>query len=283
VRAFQGQRGLRVDGVCGVHTWSSLVEAGYRLGDRLLFERSPALRGDDVAELQRRLGSLGFDAGRVDGIFGGATAHALSDFQRNAGLTVDAICGRKTLDELLRLQPRSDQPELVTSVRERERLRRARRTLEGLRVALGEEGGMGAAVAAVARALSGAGAEVVTLMHPSGSRLAAEANNVGADVYIGLSFDVSHRRCSTSYYASTFHYESAGGRRLAEMLQETVPPAMGVEDGGVHGMSLPVLRETRMPAVQCEIGPPSAVVERAAAMAAALRRVLAAWAASDWG
>jgi len=28
VRAFQAARGLRVDGICGRQTWSSLVEAG---------------------------------------------------------------------------------------------------------------------------------------------------------------------------------------------------------------------------------------------------------------
>ena len=32
------------------------------------------LRGDDVAELQVRLAQLGFNPGRIDGIFGPATA-----------------------------------------------------------------------------------------------------------------------------------------------------------------------------------------------------------------
>ena len=51
------------------------------------------LRGDDVAELQQRLCTLGFDTGRVDGIFGDATVRALGEFQRNAGLPVDGIVG----------------------------------------------------------------------------------------------------------------------------------------------------------------------------------------------
>ena len=45
VEAFQYRRGLRVDGVCGRQTWSALVEAGRRLGDRFLYRRSPMLRG----------------------------------------------------------------------------------------------------------------------------------------------------------------------------------------------------------------------------------------------
>jgi N-acetylmuramoyl-L-alanine amidase len=83
VEAFQHRRGLRIDGVCGPQTWSALVEAGCRLGDRFLYRRSPMLRGDDVAELQQRLSALGFDTGRVDGIFGDQTSIALGDFQRN--------------------------------------------------------------------------------------------------------------------------------------------------------------------------------------------------------
>ncbi|MDP9441425.1 MAG: peptidoglycan-binding protein, partial [Actinomycetota bacterium] len=100
VLAFQERRGIRVDGVCGPQTWSALVEAGYRLGDRPLYLTHPMLRGDDVAELQRRLGSLGFDGGRVDGILGARTERALADFQRNAGLVSDAVCGPATLAAL---------------------------------------------------------------------------------------------------------------------------------------------------------------------------------------
>ena len=103
VAAFQQAAGLDVDGGCDAATWSALVEAGYRLGDRLLYLRSPMIRGDDVADLQRRLGALGFDAGRVDGIFGPDTDRALGDFQRNSGLVSDGICGPDTVAALARL------------------------------------------------------------------------------------------------------------------------------------------------------------------------------------
>ncbi|MGH9296524.1 MAG: peptidoglycan-binding domain-containing protein, partial [Acidimicrobiales bacterium] len=49
VVTFQRDRGLRGDGICGAHTWSSVVEAGFSLGDRLLYRRAPMLHGDDVA------------------------------------------------------------------------------------------------------------------------------------------------------------------------------------------------------------------------------------------
>ena len=55
VSAFQGRSGLEVTGICDGLTWSVLVEAGYQLGDRLLYHRTPMLRGDDVTALQRPL------------------------------------------------------------------------------------------------------------------------------------------------------------------------------------------------------------------------------------
>ena len=61
-----------------------------------------------------------------------------------------------------------------------------------------------------------------------------------------------------------------------------MPGALGIEDGGAHGMSLPILRETRMPAVLVEVGPASLVVERAALLAAALSAALGEWADASW-
>ncbi len=101
------------------------MEAGFPLGDRFLYRRTPMLRGDDVAELQQRLCTLGFDTGRVDGIFGDATVRALGEFQRNAGLPVDGIVGGATLQELMRLESRHHEPELVSAVRARAALRDA--------------------------------------------------------------------------------------------------------------------------------------------------------------
>src|SRR5262249_53882074 len=60
VRAFQEQRSLRIDGVCGAETWGALVESEFHLGDRMLYVRRPMLRGDDVSDLQHRLNGLGF-------------------------------------------------------------------------------------------------------------------------------------------------------------------------------------------------------------------------------
>ena len=280
IEAFQYTRGLRVDGVCGRHTWSALVEAGRRLGDRFLYRRSPMLRGDDVAELQQRLSALGFDSGRVDGIFGDQTSGALGEFQRNAGLPVDGIAGGATVAELLRFGSRHDGSELVSSVRARESLRQAPRTLTGRRVAIGEEGGLGATISAVRAVLVARGAAVSTHHHPEGTYQASEANAALADVFVGIrtSPDVD---CTVSYYAG-YTYESPGGRQLAEFLQAALARTLGLPDTGVRGMSVPVLRETRMPAVLCDIGPASTLVERPAVVARAIVDSLAEWVDHAW-
>jgi N-acetylmuramoyl-L-alanine amidase len=280
VEAFQHLRGLRVDGICGPQTWAALVEAGFRLGDRFLYHRRAMLRGDDVAELQRRLSALGFDAGRVDGIFGPKTALALGEFQRNLGLPVDAILGADTLSELRRVMPRRELSELVSSVRDRDHLRHLPKTLLGRCIAVGEEGGLDTLASAVRRALHRAGANAVPVLHPDGSAQASAANSARAEVYLGLRLDPSAHRCTTSHY-SGYRYESAGGRRLAELIQDRVPTVLGLSPCDPEGMSLPVLRETRMPAVVCEVGPAHLVVERTPGIAAALAEALTEWATTS--
>ena len=277
VRGFQERRGLHVDGVCGDHTWAALVEAGYRLGDRLLFLTSPMQRGDDVAELQRRLGSLGFDAGRIDGIFGERTNRALLDFQRNGGMVTDATCGPSTLAALARLGASSTSS--VAAVWERERHRRRPQTLDGRTIAVGETGGLDAVARAVAAALLAGGGRAVLLQHPDPRAHAAEANALEVDCYIGLALRDGGEAtgCSTSSSRSPDGWESPEGRRLADLVQAAVVAALGATDAGVRGMAVPVLRETRMPAVVAELGAATVVVERTADLASALTAALRQW------
>ena len=98
VRAFQQRRGLIVDGVLGPHTNIALDGARWKLGDRMLSHiPGHMLQGDDVAELQERLLSLGFTPDRVDGVFGPSTEQAVRRFQGGVGLAVDGNAGPETL------------------------------------------------------------------------------------------------------------------------------------------------------------------------------------------
>ncbi|ADL08142.1 spore cortex-lytic enzyme [Thermosediminibacter oceani] len=67
------------------------------LGDRILKQGS---RGDDVAQLQYRLNTLGFWCGKVDGIFGPKTKSAVMKFQSAKGIKVDGIVGPQTLSAM---------------------------------------------------------------------------------------------------------------------------------------------------------------------------------------
>jgi N-acetylmuramoyl-L-alanine amidase len=279
VRAFQTRRGLRVDGVCGEQTWSSLIEAGLALGDRLLYLRAPMLRGDDVAQLQRLLGRLGFDAGKVDGILGPRTAEATTEFQRNAGLTTDGICGPDTVEALRRYARTADEDgpsSTVASLREVEGLRSASRFVAGLRVVVAEAGDLGALADLVARTLADRGAIATVVRDADESGRAAAANAFGAAVFLALATRQDWG-AGCAYYAHD-GFESVGGRRLAQLVADALG-ACGVKVAGdePRGMRLPVLRETRMPAVLVELGPPSDVVVRTPALAEALATAVQRW------
>jgi N-acetylmuramoyl-L-alanine amidase len=272
--AFQRAAGLPVDGLCGALTWDALVEAGYRLGDRQLYLRAPMMRGDDVADLQRRLGALGFDAGRVDGIFGPDTADALGEFQRNCGLPGDGIFGPDTNLALRRLGAERTAALPVALVRERAALLVADRSLAAKRVVIGEPGGLGALAQAIAYRLRDARATATTLDHPDWSVQARRANSFAADLYLGLQLRPSGPAAVAFYRGKG--YESTGGLRLAELVAEQ----LGHLDDGppvIEGMRLPALRETRMPAVVVTLNDPATVVARTPDLALALTRAIARW------
>ena len=248
VRAFQEARGLRVDGICGPQTWSAVVESGYRLGDRLLYRRRPMLRGDDVAELQRRLNGLGFDAGREDGILGDDTTRALVEFQRNMSLPTDGMCGAATLAVLDRVGGLADGS--VAVVREREELRRGPHRLGGPARVRRRRAGFETLAGVVVRGLVelGAGA-ALDATGADDPVLAAEANRYAADLF--LAFRVGDGPgCRCSYYESG-RFRSEAGHAVADAVSQELAPILG-GDSCVAGRTYAVLRETRMAAVICE-------------------------------
>ncbi len=264
VRAFQHDRGLQVDGVVGRHTWASLVESGFALGDRLLYFRQPMLRGDDIAELQRRLNSLGFDARRVDGIFGGDTHRALVDFQRSSGLVADGVCGSSTITALDRVVPLADGS--VAGARDRDELRHRPYGLEGRRVFVAVPPGFSVVGDAVVRGLGGAGA--VAVLDSSGddeSMLARAANAFHADLCLWLRSTVEG--APHCLYFETSGFRSEAGMVAATAIRDAITPVMGT-DLAIAGRAYPVLRETTMAAVVCELVPDGDAV----ALAGVVRR-----------
>ena len=241
---FQSLRGLRVTGTLDKNTWDTLVEAGYSLGDRMLYLKSPMFRGDDVAELQARLGSIGFDPGRVDGIFGERTSRALIDFQENVALHPDGFCGKETVTELLRVFGRS--PEHVHWVKEREYLRSQTKTLSELLVAVTNSGEAEVPAEAISQRLHVEGIHVQTHSDPDRSALALLANRMNADVAIHL--EIGEGDSFIGFY-SGYSYVSPRGRTLAELLASELNLTLSTNKVSVIGLAMPILRETRMPAI----------------------------------
>jgi N-acetylmuramoyl-L-alanine amidase len=282
VRTFQAERRLPVDGLVGPDTWSHLVEAGYELGDRLLLIRAPMLRGDDVRALQRRLNGFGFDAGREDGIFGPGTEAAVREFQRNTGLAIDGIVGHVTLHAVARLRPDVDATSRAV-IREQETVRSMSTSMAGAVIAIdaghggddrGNAGPTGTVEADLTFALAEAlvhelatrgGVPAMLRTHaaaPSASERAAVANALGAVVCISLHANwgepTEHGAACSYFGTATSH--SPAGMRLAELIQASVAEATGSDDHGTEPLSIPILRETRMPAVMVE---PAFITNRA--------------------
>jgi N-acetylmuramoyl-L-alanine amidase len=273
VAEFQRRRGLPPDGIVGPDTWTQLVEAGYRIGDRTLYLRSPAFRGDDVRELQRMLNALGFDVGKEDGIFGAGAARGVREFQRNVGAKVDGIVGMDTVRSLEGMRPSIEGPSRAL-VREAEAASRMGSTLAGSAVAIdpghgpadvgvtaGElvEERVAAEVAdALAAELERHGARAVLLRgideDADVSDRARRANAADAAVCVSVHLgggELAPAGAVCCYYGTpTTH--SPMGLRLAESIR-TELLALGLADGGVRPLAIAILRETRMPAVQVEL------------------------------
>lgn len=273
LREFQSNQGLVVDGVCGPHSWNALVEADHRLGDRLLYYRSPMMRGDDIGDLQQQLGRLGFDTGWVDGIFGPETQAAVQQFQHNVGVPDDGVVGRVTVTALQRLSTRSASGRTVAEVREHEKLRQQPGQVEGRKIVVGHMGELPVIAQAVTRHLQELGAEVMSLSMPRLSRQSRMSNDWDGDIYLGITLSLDS--FGISYFATT-GFESAGGRALAKRCSAALRPLLP-QTIPVAGMRLPILRETRMPAVWCRLGPGTVVVTKASNIAAALSKAVVDW------
>jgi N-acetylmuramoyl-L-alanine amidase len=116
---------------------------------------------------------------------------------------------------------------------------------------------------------------VLSLDQPDALAHAHAANRFGGDAYIGLEAGVGSR--SIVHYYRVPAFESAGGRSLATRVTAALAAA-GVDLDAPCGMRLPILRETRMPAVLCRLAPIRDTVDAASSLADALASAVRDWA-----
>jgi len=250
VISFQQSRRLAADGLVGRETWRTMVDAGYRLGDRLLYNRMPMLHGDDVAVLQRQLNAIGFDTGSVDGIFGASTLSAVLDFQQNRHMAEDGVVGPEVVQELS-LIARETAKMGRHHVRERVWLAALPHSLVGLRVFVDpfcrddhEAAESWTAAGGAALTVREAGAQAFLSRsadtRPAEHLRADHANEVAADLVIGFCHpgtDVA----GVFYFASAQSHSEAGSA-----IATGLAARLGVRPAGRH---MPLLRATRAPAV----------------------------------
>jgi len=266
VVAFQRSRGLAPDGIVGGDTWRTLVDAGYVLGDRMLYHRVPMMRGDDASELQRRLNALGFDAGKVDGTFGPDTLRALLDFQANRRMAEDGIAGAEVVSEL-NLMDRATKKHGRDAVRERQWLASLPTHLAGQRVYVDafcrsqdEAAACWEAAVEFAAAIQRQGGHPVFSRsadtYPAEGVRALRANRMDADFVVSF----AHPRDGESavfFFASTQSHSAAGEKVATAVAAAVALPAAG--------RSVPMLQDTRPPSIIVATFPMDASVGRAAA------------------
>lgn len=273
VRSFQQERGITVDGIVGPHTFRRLDEARWQLGDRVLsYVPGHLMAGDDVTELQRRLNTLGFAAGRADGLFGVQTDAALREFQKGVGVTADGTCGPDTFrafDRLVRtisggnaasLREHVTLSELQTGVADKVVVLDPGDTVDAdlcHAIAVRVEGRL-AALGTQVLLTRPARRDPDTGFSDDPAR-AAFANETGADLVVSLHVDRVTSPLPNGLV--TFYYgdprggtHSPSGRILAERMQEEIHARTDLLDCQTHPRTWDLLRLTRMPAVRVELG-----------------------------
>ncbi|MFM8922328.1 MAG: N-acetylmuramoyl-L-alanine amidase [Candidatus Nanopelagicaceae bacterium] len=278
VAQFQQERGLTSTGNVNNQTFQALEEARWKLGDRSLYLTAVLMRGDDVAQLQSRLTDMGFDCGRVDGIFGEKTELAVKEFQKSVGSTVDGKCGPATITALIRLT-KTVAGGAPTKLRETARQQSRGPALAGKVIVInpargGDNHGVSANGAIEAEItydiatrvegrLLALGASVFLTRGPHNDPTENEriqlTNSANADLMISLNFDSyrnesAHGVATYSYGSDTHGVHSVVGDRFASLVQREICARTDLQNCGTHSKTWDLLRLVQAPAVRIDLG-----------------------------
>ena len=279
IKAFQQERGLTATGLINEITQRCLDEARWKLGDRILALQSDSLmRGDDVSNLQDRLIQMGFNCGKVDGIYGSKTEASVKEFQKSVGVVVDGKCGPVTLISLMRLV-KTVSGGAPTALRESVRHAVASPALASKVIVIDPSWGgdftgenqngviESEVVFDLAQRLEGRlialGVNVVLTRSAKNSPLEkdriATANSVNADLVIALKVDIYKNEKANG--VATYYYgrDGAGvhsvvGERFANLIQREICARTDLLNCRTHGKSWDLLKLTTAPTARLDLG-----------------------------
>lgn len=279
IRSFQQMRGLSVSGVVNSVTLRALDEAQWKLGDRSLYlQPAPLIRGDDVATLQSRLTEMGFDCGRVDGVYGGKTENAVREFQKSVGVVPDGKCGPATITALIRLI-RTVSGGAPSILRESATRKDRGPSLANKIIVLDPScGGNNQGICAhgieesevvydIAQRLEGRllalGVSVFLTRgannSPTESERIAFSNGTNADLIVSFHADEYMNKkahgVATYYYGAQAHgVHSVVGERFASLVQREICARTDLLNCRTHPKTWDLLRLTKSPTVRIDVG-----------------------------
>jgi N-acetylmuramoyl-L-alanine amidase len=266
IRSFQQARGLNVTGFVDAVTARALKESQWKLGDRSLYlHDSDLLRGDDVAALQTRLTEMGFNCGRVDGIYGPLTELAVKDFQKSVGTTIDGKCGPATIIALIRLT-KIVSGGIPSTLRQNAAQQSRGPALANKVIVLNPDSNNEITYDVALRTegrLLALGASVFLTRGvaniPSEHDRIEFSNKSNADLMITLNLDSygnekAHGVATYFYGSDTHGVHSIVGERFASLVQREICARTDLVNCRIHAKTWDLLRLTTAPTVRIDLG-----------------------------
>jgi N-acetylmuramoyl-L-alanine amidase len=223
------------------------------------------MHGDDIATLQSRLTEMGFDCGRVDGIYGPRTETAVKDFQKSVGATIDGKCGPATIIALIRLTKIVSGG--VPSTLRQNAVQQSRGPALANKVIVLNPDGADQLVYDVAVRTEGRllalGASVFLTRgatnNPSEAERISFSNKSAADLMISLNVDSYPNEkahgAATYFYGSDAHgVHSIVGERFASLVQREICARTDLTNCRTHAKTWDLLRMTMAPTVRIDLG-----------------------------
>jgi N-acetylmuramoyl-L-alanine amidase len=223
------------------------------------------MHGDDIAALQSRLTEMGFDCGRVDGIYGTRTELAVKDFQKSVGATVDGRCGPATIIALIRLT-KIVSGGIPSMLRQNAMQQSRGPALANKVIVLNPDGDnqlvYDVAVRTEGRLLALGASVFVTrgaTNNPTEFERISFSNKSAADLMISLNVDSylneKAHGAATYFYGSDAHgVHSIVGERFASLVQREICARTDLTNCRTHAKTWDLLRMTTAPTVRIDCG-----------------------------